>query len=76
MYSVEDRPARHLAPTYILMLSVFLFFQVMIACVFGGDTLMELRQALQLAESERSGGISPHVSPFTRVRDIGGLMTA
>ncbi|KAJ8707711.1 hypothetical protein PYW07_011388 [Mythimna separata] len=49
---------------------------VFMACVFGGDTLMELRQALQLAESERSGGISPHVSPFTRIRDIGGLLTA
>ncbi|XP_022824267.1 arginine-hydroxylase NDUFAF5, mitochondrial [Spodoptera litura] len=49
---------------------------VFMACVFGGDTLMELRQALQLAESERMGGISPHVSPFTRVRDIGGLLSA
>lgn len=47
-----------------------------LACVFGGDTLMELRQALQLAESERCGGISNHISPFTRVRDIGGLLTA
>ncbi|XP_068621992.1 arginine-hydroxylase NDUFAF5, mitochondrial [Battus philenor] len=49
---------------------------VFIACVFGGDTLMELRQALQLAETERSGGISPHISPFTRIRDIGGLLNA
>ncbi|XP_049883893.1 arginine-hydroxylase NDUFAF5, mitochondrial isoform X1 [Pectinophora gossypiella] len=49
---------------------------VFLACVFGGDTLMELRQSLQLAETERSGGISAHVSPFTRVRDIGGLLTA
>ncbi|XP_072948593.1 arginine-hydroxylase NDUFAF5, mitochondrial [Epargyreus clarus] len=49
---------------------------VFMACVFGGDTLMELRQALQLAETERLGGVFPHISPFTRVRDIGGLLNA
>lgn len=49
---------------------------VFMACVFGGDTLMELRQALQLAEGEREGGMSPHVSPFTHVRDVGGLLNA
>ncbi|KAL1124461.1 hypothetical protein AAG570_001087 [Ranatra chinensis] len=43
--------------------------------VFGGDTLYELRSSLQLAETERVGGISGHVSPFTDVRDIGGLLT-
>ncbi|CAG4948980.1 unnamed protein product [Parnassius apollo] len=51
-------------------------FVVFMACVFGGDTLMELRQALQLAETERKGGMSPHISPFTRIRDIGGLLNA
>ncbi|XP_047513236.1 arginine-hydroxylase NDUFAF5, mitochondrial [Pieris napi] len=49
---------------------------VFIACVFGGDTLMELRQSLQLAETERLGGVYPHVSPFTRIRDIGGLLNS
>ncbi|CAH0712936.1 unnamed protein product, partial [Brenthis ino] len=49
---------------------------VFIACVFGGDTLMELRQSLQLAESERLGGMFTHISPFTRIRDIGGLLNA
>ncbi|XP_041970896.1 arginine-hydroxylase NDUFAF5, mitochondrial [Aricia agestis] len=49
---------------------------VFVACVFGGDTLMELRQAIQLAETERMGGVYPHISPFTRVRDIGGLLNA
>lgn len=33
------------------------------------------RCSLQLAELERVGGISPHVSPFTDVRDIGSLLT-
>uniref|UniRef100_A0A1B6C9K2 Arginine-hydroxylase NDUFAF5, mitochondrial n=1 Tax=Clastoptera arizonana TaxID=38151 RepID=A0A1B6C9K2_9HEMI len=48
---------------------------VFMACVFGGDTLFELRCSLQLAELERVGGISPHISPFTEVRDIGSLLT-
>lgn len=30
---------------------------------------------MQLAELERRGGISPHISPFARPRDIGGLLT-
>ncbi|XP_045468026.1 arginine-hydroxylase NDUFAF5, mitochondrial [Harmonia axyridis] len=48
---------------------------VFLASVFGGDTLYELRSSLQLAEQERQGGISPHISPFTEVRDIGSLLT-
>lgn len=48
---------------------------VFLAAVFGGDTLYELRSSLQLAELERRGGLSPHVSPFTEVRDIGSLLT-
>lgn len=36
-----------------------------LAALFGGDTLFELRTALQLAEMEREGGISPHISPMT-----------
>uniref|UniRef100_A0A023F7U5 Arginine-hydroxylase NDUFAF5, mitochondrial n=1 Tax=Triatoma infestans TaxID=30076 RepID=A0A023F7U5_TRIIF len=47
---------------------------VFLGSVFGGDTLFELRASLQLAETERAGGISPHISPFTDVRDIGGLL--
>jgi hypothetical protein len=30
---------------------------------------------LQLAELERHGGIAPHISPFTEIRDIGSLLT-
>lgn len=48
---------------------------VFLASVFGGDTLYELRSSLQLAELERKGGISPHISPFTEVRDVGSLLT-
>ncbi|KAK5632604.1 hypothetical protein RRF57_008318 [Xylaria bambusicola] len=45
-----------------------------IGAMFGGDTLYELRTSLQLAEQERRGGISPHVSPLADVRDVGGLL--
>lgn len=38
-----------------------------LASIFGTDTLYELRTALQLAEVERKGGISAHISPFTKV---------
>lgn len=38
---------------------------VFIGALLGGDTLFELRTALQLAELEREGGISPRVSPMT-----------
>ena len=37
---------------------------VLLASLFGGQTLFELRSALQLAEMEREGGFAPHVSPF------------
>lgn len=46
----------------------------LIAAMVGGDTLFELRTSLQLAESERRGGVSPRVSPLADVRDVGGLL--
>jgi len=45
-----------------------------IGAMLGGDTLFELRTSIQLAEQERRGGISPHVSPLADVRDVGGLL--
>ncbi len=44
------------------------------AALFGGDTLTELRQALQEAEVECEGGLSPRVSPFVDLRDMGSLL--
>jgi len=35
---------------------------------------MFLRSALQLAEIDREGGISPHISPMTDSRDMSNLM--
>ncbi|KAK7930428.1 hypothetical protein WMY93_006823 [Mugilogobius chulae] len=45
-----------------------------IAALPGGDSLYELRCSLQLAQTEREGGFSPHVSPFTAVTDLGQLL--
>ena len=41
---------------------------VFMGALFGGDTLFELRTALQLAEVDREGGVSPHVSPMAGKR--------
>ncbi|KAH0839776.1 S-adenosyl-L-methionine-dependent methyltransferase [Lanmaoa asiatica] len=46
-----------------------------LCAMFGGDTLFELRSALQLAEVDREGGISPHVSPMTDTKDISNLLS-
>jgi SAM-dependent methyltransferase len=40
----------------------------------GGDTLVELRRALTMAEAEVTGGASPRVAPFVDVRDLGDLL--
>lgn len=45
-----------------------------IGALLGGDTLTELRQALSEAEIECDGGLSPRVSPFVDLRDMGMLM--
>ncbi|KAJ3997782.1 S-adenosyl-L-methionine-dependent methyltransferase [Lentinula boryana] len=45
-----------------------------LGAMFGGETLFELRTALQLAEVDREGGISPHVSPMTDTRDVTNLL--
>ena len=47
---------------------------LMLAALFGGRTLHELRFALAQAETELEGGLSPRVSPMGDVRDLGGLI--
>jgi SAM-dependent methyltransferase len=47
---------------------------LLLACLPGGSTLTELRQALAIAESEVEGGVSPRVFPFADVRDMGALL--
>ncbi|KAL7006104.1 hypothetical protein EMMF5_004442 [Cystobasidiomycetes sp. EMM_F5] len=48
---------------------------VFIGALLGGETLFELRTALQLAELEREGGISPRVSPMTDSRSMSSLLS-
>lgn len=42
--------------------------------IFTTDTLFELRTSLQIAEMERLGGVSPHVSPLVRSEDLSSLL--
>jgi SAM-dependent methyltransferase len=47
---------------------------LLLAAMVGGDTLTELRQSFAAAEAEYEGGVSPRVSPFADLRDIGALL--
>lgn len=44
------------------------------ALMLGGETLFELRTALQLAETERYGGMAPRTLPMVDVKDLSGLL--
>lgn len=48
---------------------------VFIGAMVGGETLYELRCSLQLAETEREGGFSPRVSPYTSMSQLGNLLS-
>lgn len=45
-----------------------------LAVFYGGETLIELRQALWLAEEEILGGVSPRVAPMIDLRDAAALL--
>jgi SAM-dependent methyltransferase len=47
---------------------------LLLAAMFGGDTLTELRQSFAAAEAECEGGVSPRVAPFADLRDVGALL--
>ncbi len=47
---------------------------LLLATLFGGETLSALHAALIEAELDSAGGASPRVSPFTDLRDLGGLL--
>lgn len=47
---------------------------LMLAALFGGQTLTELRASLAEAEAEIEGGLSPRVSPMGEIRDLGALL--
>lgn len=45
-----------------------------LGAMLGGASLSELRAAFAQAEIATRGGVSPRVSPFADVRDLGGLL--
>lgn len=45
-----------------------------LACLFGGKTLYELREALLQSSLESSRGVAARVSPFADVKDAGALL--
>lgn len=47
---------------------------MLIAALFGGRTLHELRASFAEAEARIMGGISPRVAPMGEIRDLGGLL--
>jgi SAM-dependent methyltransferase len=46
----------------------------LVATLFGGSTLADLRAALSAAEVEAAGGLSPRVAPMGELRDLGNLL--
>ena len=47
---------------------------MMLAVMFGGQTLHELRASLAEAEAQIRGGLAPRVAPMGEIRDLGGLI--
>jgi len=47
---------------------------LLLASLWGGETLGDLRAALIAAESEIEGGASPRISPFADARDLASLL--
>lgn len=47
---------------------------LMLAVLFGGGTLHELRTSLAQAEADLRGGLSPRVAPMGEIRDLGALL--
>src|SRR5487761_1684828 len=47
---------------------------LLLATLFGGETLNALHAALIEAELDSAGGASPRISPFADLRDVGGLL--
>jgi SAM-dependent methyltransferase len=47
---------------------------LLLACLFAGESLGELRQSWLAAEVELTGGASPRVAPMIGVRELGSLL--
>jgi SAM-dependent methyltransferase len=69
LHAINDLPG-----TLVQIRRVLKPDSVFMAALFGGETLRELKLAFASAEAEVMGGVSPRVSPFADVRDVGGLL--
>lgn len=67
--SINDRPA-----VFSRVLKMLKPDGVFLASMYGENTLQELRSAFALADMERLGGLSPHISPMVRIGDVGNLL--
>ena len=47
---------------------------LLLAAILGGESLIELREAILAAELDEEGGASPRLSPFADIRDAGALL--
>lgn len=47
---------------------------LLLASLFGGKTLWQLKQVFMETEIEQLDGATPHIIPFADIRDIGGLL--
>jgi SAM-dependent methyltransferase len=47
---------------------------LLLACLFAGDTLAELRQSWLAAEAAVTGGATPRVAPMIGMRELGALL--
>jgi SAM-dependent methyltransferase len=47
---------------------------LLLACLFAGDTLTELRQSWLAAETIFVGGVTPRVAPMIGMRELGALL--
>lgn len=47
---------------------------LLLAVLYGGGSLRELRAALAQAEADLTGGLSPRVLPMGEIRDLGALL--
>lgn len=45
-----------------------------LGAMLGENTLHQLRESLMVAETEIEGGLSPRVSPYATIQDVGGLL--
>jgi len=69
LHWVNDLPG-----TFIQLRQVLTPDGLLLASLFGGDTLTELRLALIEAESELVSGAGPRVAPFASLQDVAGLL--